>query len=640
MSEVGAVPSLQAPAERFDENKVTAICILDAGAQFGGLIDRNIRELGVRSDILPLNMPADELMDYQAIVISGGPNSVQDENAPHCDPAIFSLGKPILGICYGMQEITYHLGGEVGPSSLREDGPQETTFFGDSKLLNGLEGTQRVLMSHGDSVKEPPLGFRVVGGKEEMVSVIEDPSRQIYGTQFHPEVFQTVHGKDIFANFLFGIANLEKDFTSADQEQEAIDHLQTVVKGRPAVVALSGGVDSAVVSAFVERSLPNNHYLHVDNGFMRSGESAKVMKSLEKLGVHVELLERAETFYNATATRDDGSETPPLNQVISPKDKRRIIGDTFTRVFQDWMLEKGLGEEGVIIQGTLRPDLIESASHLASSRADVIKEHHNDTPLIRALRAVGRVADPFQALYKDQVRIIGRRLGLPPEIVERHPFPGPGLAVRILCALEAYRIHTHDQVQASLDQLVSSEGYARNYRAHLLPVQTVGVQGDARSYKYLVGVEGAQNWEELSKLASTITNRIHDVNRVCYVFGGVDRSDLGITQTLLTPDTIDQIRQADDLVTETLLQHELMSKISQMPVVSFPVHFGEAGKRSVALRPFITPDWMTGIAAQPGRDLPLEAVAEMVQRIMSEVPGIARVVYDLSSKPPGTTEWE
>ncbi len=617
------------------------VCILDAGAQYGGLIDRNIRELGIRTELLPLETLARDLTDFDAVVISGGPSSVNEPGSPDCDPAIFDLNKPVLGICYGLQLLAKHLGGRVGTTNLREDGPQATSFFGGSKLLAGLEvKPQNVLMSHGDSVIELPTGFRVVGRHDQLISVIEDAKNKLYGTQFHPEVFQTEGGKQIFENFLFGISDLKADYSPADQEQEAINYIKKYIGNRDVTLFLSGGVDSTVLAALMAKCLNKSqvHAFHIDTGFMREGESQAVMSALKQLGIKVKLLDKAQLFYKATTTVD-GIKTAPLNQVRDPQLKRKIIGDTFAAIHDDLISSHGLADDTVLAQGSLRPDLIESGSHLASTKADIIKTHHNDTEAVRRLRSKNRVVEPLQQLYKDQVRQLGRRLGLPESVVNRHPFPGPGLAIRIICANEPYRLKNHDNIQASLDKFLLKEGYS-DYRSYLLPVRTVGVQGDGRSYKYLVGLTGKPNWPRLIELANKIPGSNHDVNRVCYIFGDVDPKKINITPTLLTPDSIGQVRRADAIVTKILSRHNLLGAISQMPVVLLPVNFDQSGHRAIALRPFKTPDFMTGLAARPGRDIPIAALSEMVETIIKEVVGISRVVYDLSSKPPGTTEWE
>ncbi len=617
------------------------VCILDAGAQYGGLIDRNIRELGIRTKLLPLETPANKLSDFDAIVISGGPSSVNEPGSPDCDPNIFSLKKPILGICYGLQLLAKHRGGLVGTTNLREDGPMSTNFFGSSKLFVDLENKdQKVLMSHGDCVVKLPIGFSVVGQHGQLISAIEDSKNRIWGTQFHPEVFQTKAGKKIFENFLFGITGLKADYSPHDQEQEAINYIREYVGEREVTLFLSGGVDSTVLAALAAKCLDKSrlHAFHVDTGFMRAQESREVILALERLGIKVELLNKAKLFYNAT-TFIDGKKTPPLNEVVDPQLKRKIIGDSFAAVHDDLIISRGLADNTVLAQGSLRPDLIESGSIMASTKADTIKTHHNDTQAVRLLRDKGRVVEPLQELYKDQVRQLGRRLGLPSHIVDRHPFPGPGLAIRIICAREPYRLPNHAAIQKDLDQYLIKQGFL-DHKAYLLPIRTVGVQGDGRSYKYLVGIIGKPDWPRLIDLANRLPGSIHEINRVCYVFGKVNTKQLDITPTLLTTECINQVRRADEVVNQILHEHNLMSAISQMPVVLFPVNFGNEGQRAIALRPFITPDFMTGLAAQPGRDIPTAVLNEIVEAITTKVKGISRVVYDLSSKPPGTTEWE
>jgi GMP synthase (glutamine-hydrolysing) len=617
------------------------IAILDAGSQYGGLIDRNVRSLGFRTSLLPLDTPIEQLEEFAAVIISGGPKSVGDKDAYWCDPRVVNLRKPLLGICYGMQLIAKLHGGEVGPSSLREDGPQLTEFTSDSRLTHGLAGPQKVLMSHGDSVKKVPTGFVISGGvNDNLISAIENPEIDCYGVQFHPEVFQTECGDTIFRNFLYRVAGLKPDYTADDQEAEAIKYIKDAVGDNDVLVFVSGGVDSAVLAALIARAIKPSkiHAFHIDTGLMRAQESTQVISALIEAGIAVTLLNESKTFYNATTTID-GLVTLPLFQATDPQMKRKIIGDTFIKVRGEILKREKLSAGTVLAQGSLRPDLIESGSHLASTKADIIKTHHNDTQAVRDLREQGRVVEPLQQLYKDQVRTLGRRLGLPISLIDRHPFPGPGLAIRILCSESAYRMPDHDKLQQQLDQFVLRDG--PEFSAHLLPVRTVGVQGDGRSYKYLVGIQGPAKWDKLFTLAAKIPNNNHAINRVCYIFGEpVDRIKLGLTPTHLEENVIDQARHADDVVTRILRQHDLMNSISQMPVVLFPIDFGEPGSRSIALRPFLTPDFMTGIAARPGGDLPISALNDMVRTVLAEVPGISRVVLDMSSKPPGTTEWE
>lgn len=367
---------------------------------------------------------------------------------------------------------------------------------------------------------------------------------------------------------------------------------------------------------------------------MRRDESAVVKSALEGNGLQLRVVDASEEFYNGR-TAVGGREIGPLNKTTSPEEKRHIIGDTFMRVAERAIDDLGLNWERVFLaQGTLRPDLIESASKLTSANADVIKTHHNDTGLVRKLREEGRIVEPLKDYHKDEVRELGQRLGLPEEIVWRQPFPGPGLGVRVICAERPYVTEDFD----TINQLLA--GFSEDVSATLLPVQTVGVQGDGRSYNYLVGLSGARDWKELFDIARRIPKTIHKVNRVAYVFGERFGEVRDITPTYLTPDVIRQLQEADDIVNQTLLKFDLVRALSQVPVISFPVHFGRDGARSIGIRTFMTNDFMTGLPAVPGEDIPEEAVDEMVSRIMAEVPNVAAVAYDLTSKPPGTTEWE
>jgi len=402
---------------------------------------------------------------------------------------------------------------------------------------------------------------------------------------------------------------------------------------------------------------------------MRKKESSKVQLALATLSLRLIVVDASETFYNS-ATSIKGVQTPLLKHTPQPEEKRKIIGDTFMRVAEVEVQKLGLQPEDIfLVQGTLRPDLIESASHLASKgKADAIKTHHNDTELVRQLRDLGRVVEPLKDLHKDEVRILGTKLGLPDDLIWRQPFPGPGLAIRIICAEKPFLDDTFESTNELLDYLLfrgtPSPALDVKYKQHisnilqahgisdlskiahgihatLLPIKTVGVQGDARSYRYLCGLSGPRNWDSLLCLAQIIPQICHNVNRVVYLFG--DEPVVGpvkdITPTLLTPDVISQIQEADDIVNKHLYEYGLVRTLSQVPCISFPVNFGVPGNRSIAIRTFITNDFMTGVVAKPGVEMPLECLDKMVDELQ-RVAGVSKVAYDLTCKPPGTTEWE
>jgi GMP synthase (glutamine-hydrolysing) len=613
------------------------VAILDAGAQYGKVIDRRVRNLQVLSELLPLDTPLEALQGYDAIILSGGPESVYAPDSPKPDPRVLHCGKPILGICYGMQLINQAFGGSVEKKGMREDGQFSIDIDTDTPFFNDLQPVQAVLMSHGDSLGDAAEGFRIVGRSGDIIAAIADDTRKIYGVQFHPEVDLTENGTQMISNFLFEVAGLKADYTLDDKLETAIKLIQETVGDREVLSFASGGVDSTVCSVLLGKALKPEqiHVVHINTGFMREGESEAVKEALKAAGIELEVVEASDRFFNGTTTFQ-GVTTPPLREVTDPETKRSIIGDTFMHVMDDVVAKLKLDpDQTVLAQGTLRPDLIESASHLASSKAAVIKTHHNDTALVRALREAGRVIEPLQNLHKDEVRELGQSLGLPAELLWRQPFPGPGLAIRLLCAREPYLTENFDSIQAALRKFQDE-----HTATHLLPVRSVGVQGDGRTYSYVAALSGKADWQELLRKGSAIPREVHDINRVVYVFGDkLTEAIDGITPTLPEPEAVGQLRQADKIVNDVLQKYGLIESLSQVPVVSFPVHFGEPGKRSVAIRTFITNDFMTGVPAAPGKQLPVEALDEMVEGVLN-VPGISRVVYDLTSKPPGTTEWE
>jgi GMP synthase (glutamine-hydrolysing) len=503
-----------------------SIVVLDFGAQYSQLIARRIREQSVFSVVLPCNATLDEIRSYspRGIILSGGPSSVYDQDAPLADPGIFQLGLPMLGICYGLQYMVHTLGGKVSPAAKREYGHAKVEVQEGSRLFEGLPRVLAVWMSHGDEAEALPGGFKLTAKSPSAVAAIENAERQMWAVQFHPEVHHTPLGTDILRNFVLNICGAKPNWTAQRFIDETIGSVrQTVGSGR-AICALSGGVDSAVAAVLVDRAMRNGKEatrltcVFVNNGVLRKNEFEKVQQNLrDKLGLHLIAVDATERFMSKLAG------------VTDPETKRKIIGNEFIAVFDEEArrIEKDEGSVDWLVQGTLYPDVIESRSVRGPSQ--IIKSHHNVGGLPEKMKL--KLIEPLKELFKDEVRRIGRDLGMPEEILQRQPFPGPGLAVRIVGEVTPERtgiLRECDEIV--VDEIKKAGLYNKVWQsfAVLLPVMSVGVMGDQRTYAYTCAVRAVHSedgmtadWvalphEVLKIMSSRIVNEVKGVNRVVY----------------------------------------------------------------------------------------------------------------------------
>jgi GMP synthase (glutamine-hydrolysing) len=538
LSESGAVETYLEPANSSVSEggdapvaDLQTVIVLDFGGQYAQLIARRIRELNVYSMLLPHDTPWEEIARRRpiGIILSGGPASVYDHDAPQADPRLWEGGIPVLGICYGMQLMAHQLGGRVAPAARREYGPAIVQPAADEPLLAGVPAAAAVWMSHGDSILEPPPGFRALASSESTPYAAMANDRGLMGLQFHPEVVHTPQGREILANFALRIAGARGDWTPAGFIEATVAAIRAEIGTGQVICALSGGVDSAVASTLVHRAVGDQlTCIYVDTGLMRKRESELLEATFEQnLGMQLRMVGAQDRFVDRLAGVSD------------PEEKRRIIGDEFIRVFEEEASR--LGPIEFLVQGTLYPDVIESKTG-ESKAAAKIKTHHNVGGLPANLRF--RLIEPLRHLFKDEVRRVGAELGLPEAMIQRQPFPGPGLAIRVIGEVTGSRLEALREADwIVIDEIKAAGLYHDLWQsfAILTPIDTVGVMGDGRTYANVVAV------------------------------------------------------------------------------------------RAVTSEDGMTADWAR---------LPYELLARISARIVNEVPGVNRVVYDISSKPPATIEWE
>jgi GMP synthase (glutamine-hydrolysing) len=586
------------------------ILVVDFGGQYAHLIANRIRRIGVLADIVSPEELTNEIGSAKGIILSGGPSSVYEEHAPTIALEIFSLGVPILGICYGHQLLAHELGGLVVKGVKKEYGLANITIR-SSPLFTGLGDEEQVWMSHGDRVDTLPESFKTIStGKDCPVAAMENLEKKFFGVQFHPEVTHTINGMRILENFALDICSCKKTWRPEQIFRNIQDDTRCMVGKRKVFLLVSGGVDSVVLFTLLNRAIGKEHVvgLHVDTGLMRLDESTKVVVALDKMGFdNIQVIDASEKFFSA------------LNGIVNPEMKRKIIGEVFLDVISEVEGNILSSDNWLVAQGTIYPDIIESKG---TKNADLIKTHHNRVMKMQALIADGKVIEPLSKLYKDEVRNLGKMLGLPEEIIWRHPFPGPGLAVRMLCS------------EGEPEDMSSVNKKLNDVRTGVfaLPLNSVGVQGDSRTYRNPAVITEKLSWPELEKISTQITNSIPEVNRVILLLRQ-KIGELRLVEKTITKERAMLLQMADDIAISILKKEGLYDNVWQMPVVLCPIStgFGE----SIILRPVDSQEAMTARFSR----LPSKVVDMIADKLLG-LEGIDAVFYDITNKPPATIEWE
>ena len=607
------------------------IAVLDFGGQYVHLIATKIRALGVYAEIRDPDDPVDSFRQYKGIILSGSPALSAFDDEEQWSRGVMDLGIPVLGFCFGHQEIAKYSGGKIEHTA-REYGEATLRRVNDSPLLEGLSDDEIVWMSHGDSVTVLPEGFVELGyssgGVDEAHNhrnaAIACESKRQYGLQFHPEVDDTPCGVRLLENFVLGICGAKADWHVGDQIEERAAAIRKEVGDRHVVLLASGGVDSTVAALLFQHALGADRVrlVHIDSGLIRKDESAQVAEKYGQLGLGPSL----------TVVKAESEFLGALEGLVDPEAKRKAIGDTFIAVFEREARRLDM-EHAMLGQGTIYPDTIETGG---SKRADTIKTHHNRVPLVQEMIAAGRVSEPLADLYKVEVRELGRALGLDPESIDRHPFPGPGLGIRVACA-DAEEKWDREGIQSALDAELADSPL----RGLALPIKSVGVKADLRSYEHPVLLFPAEsgaarpNWESLHRRATSLAKKVQGINRCLYLLSEGRPSTATIRSATVTKDRVALLQQLDWIVMDALERHGLMKTVWQCPTVIVPVALDGKGREMVVIRPVLSERAMT---ARPA-PLPDDCVRELLAGLgtYAEVCGIA---IDVTSKPPSTIEWE
>lgn len=620
------------------------IIVLDFGSQYAHLIAKRFRLLGFYSEIALPSSDISVFSDAKGIVFSGGPSSVYDEKVPEFNKDILNLGIPILGLCYGHYIVQLGYNGEVGKADVGEFGFASLKINPETKcpLFKGVENVQQVWMSHQDAVLKLGEGFEVVGStKDTQYAATQNLNKKRFSLQFHCEVKDTPCGNKIFENFA-DYCGMKKNWDQDTVLQVILEKIKTEAKNHNVLLFLSGGVDSTITFALLNKALGQERVLglHIDNGFMRKNESENVKKAYNKFGFTNFIVEDAsESFLKA------------INKLTDPQQKRMAVGENFITVRNDVVAKQHLDENNwLLAQGTLYPDIIESGG---TKNSNTIKTHHNRVQGIQELIAKGMIIEPIKDLYKDEVRSIGKKLGLSDELVMRHPFPGPGLSINVLCSngiMSAEDKKEYENAKSEFDNISVDEfcdDCKKFMQKSVLPVKSVGVQGDFRTYRFpaVLSFEKLENgfykvpkkWEKIEAASSNITNKATLINRTIirlWQNPKIDDSDLKLQEGYCCKQRLNQLREVDNIMLTELHNSGWYEKIFQHLTIDLP-YASTKDRASFVLRPVCSEDVMTARFAH----LPLDLLNNVIEKI-SKLGFVDALYYDATNKPPATFGWE
>jgi GMP synthase (glutamine-hydrolysing) len=590
------------------------IAIIDFGGQYTHLIARRIRNLGVYSEIVQPEEFRHE-NNYAGLIFSGGPQSVNEKDAYRITIDLNSNELPILGICYGHQILAAMLGGTIASGEHKEYGFTTIKCDLNSRLFQGLKEQQTVWMSHGDHVTELPKNFTITASSDSIaIASYQSNDEKYFGTQFHPEVTHTENGLQMLDKFLT-ICVKQRDWEAQHYKETLINNIRKETAGKKLVLLLSGGVDSLVALELCIRAVgPDNVFsIHVDTGFMRLQESSEIMEHFQELGFkNIKIIKAADLYLKE------------LRGITDPESKRLIIGKLFVDIANQELAELEKEYNVMLVQGTIYPDTIESGSSAKSAK---IKTHHNRVSEIEKLIEQGRIIEPIKELYKDEVRELGEKLGLPQHLVQRHPFPGPGLAIRVICSDKQQSVKSDLSGQEYFDKILSTAAM----KGIILPIKSVGVQGDFRTYHHPAVFwfkdNSLFNWKILNDLSARVINRISSVNRLIF---SPEPLELELREQYLTKEVLDKLRKVDHILRK---ETDRIGEIWQMPVVALPLW--QKGKQVFIMRPVRSTDAMTASVYE----MALQEIVRLSD-LISQVEAVGPLLLDITTKPPGTIEWE